>query len=143
MKNNLFLMTIIGLLIVSSGFMSCSKEDNVQKGKLSGSIWEFQESHSSSVGAYEYTYTFKFTSDKAGILTKSGWYQTINAATWTMGPKQNVDDSQNLTYIYAPELQQGVITTTNKSILTKGDHIFSISDNFREMQLGNKTFKLK
>ena len=136
-------MTLVALLGVSVVFMSCSKEDNVKKGKLSGSSWVYKDSYSSSVSSYDYTYTFKFTSDKSGVATRKGWIQVINAATWTLKPKEDVDQSQNFTYEYFPEFQHGFITFASKGIYTVGTHEFFISDDFKEIRWGSTVYKLQ
>ncbi len=138
MKKNVLLSTI--LLVFAIGFISCENEnkekDKIKEGNLSGSTWSNSVEYSGSISGYNYMYTFKFTSETAGTVTRTGWAM-VN------GKRQDVNDSQSFVYIYSPELRQGVITFTSGGIYKTGNYIFSISDDFREMDLGSNTFELK
>ena len=131
---------LFSILILSTLFTACNDDNDadVKKGKLSGSSWVAKNSFSSTTGNNEYTYTITFTSDEIGKRTEIGWYQVINAATWQMGPKQQVDKSSNFTYVYSPELRTGVIEYSSKNKV-----IFSISDDFKELIYGSTTYTRK
>ena len=143
MKKIIILLAMTFLAM--SSFVSCNKDgdddggssdSNIKKGKLSGSSWVYNDSYSSSTGGNEYTFTFRFTSDKEGTATQTGWYQVIDASTWKLKPKQNVNRSQDFTYTYSSNSKEGVITFSSGGIFTKGTHSFSISDDFTEMKMG-------
>jgi len=144
MKKISILLTIT--LLAMASFISCQKDDegggNIKKGKLSGSSWVYKSSYTdSSGGGTEDTFTFKFTSNKEGTVTQTGWYRTYDYTKKKLGPKQNVNRSQNFTYTYSPEIREGIMTFSTQGIFSKGNQTFSISDDFTEMKKGNTKYK--
>jgi hypothetical protein len=144
-KTNVLLMMLVSLFMVVA-LSSCSKDDEKNKldkikaGTLSGSTWSRTDVHTSDVGNYDYTYKLTFISDKEARVVQTGWWQAIDAATWKMGAKQNVNTTTDYTYIYSPELQDGVATKKSSS---SSKVIFSIASTFSELTWGSSTYKLQ
>ena len=134
---------ILSMLAISAIaiFFGCDKEEqlNIESGNLSGSRWVREYKYDGPVSRTEETYTVKFTSTTAGTRTRTGWYQTWQYSQGGSGgwsQRQTVNETDNFTYIYAPELRQGVITMNNR------DYIFSISENYKELSW-NGTYQLQ
>ncbi|MDR0586095.1 MAG: hypothetical protein LBG26_02530 [Treponema sp.] len=98
-------------------------EPGVEDGNLAGSVWVRS---SKSSGQWDFTYTRTFTSDSAGTDNQKGWGMVGNK-------KQNYNTTTNFTYIYYPNIGQGVIgkNTTKFSVssdyktLTEGSTIYT------------------
>ena len=134
--NKVILFSTVALSFILTACFDLN--NTIEKGKLSGSSWVKEDTYSGGASNYEYTYTIKFNSNEIGKYTKTGWFQVRDAATWKMGPKNQVTESKDFTYIYSHELKEGVIEYSSKSKI-----IFSISDDFQKMIYGGVAYTRK
>jgi len=127
------------ICIIALSFGSCSKESGIKNGKLSGTSWSYYRDDSNAEAVRgQYTYTISFTSETAGKRTETGWMQSRNPATWQWKDKVNINETKNFTYVYTPELKEGLITYSSSN-----QSVFFISDNFKELTFGGWVYTLK
>lgn len=146
MTRKLHVVNLIMAVIVATFFMvgcgnnSTGSGGSVEDGNLKGSSWERKDSYSSSVSAYDYTWTVVFTSNDAGKLTQKGWYQMKGSST-SSNKKENVDKEWSFTYVYSNELGEGVVE--NCSYFNIKAALFSFSSDYRTLNLGSAKYNRK
>jgi len=87
-------------------------------GGVKGTSWQRKYT---SAGYADETYTIKFTTGKNMTYTHTGW-----SSTTKNGPKTNYNKTDNGTYVYSSEHNEGVITC---SVFSGGEAVFSIEGN--------------
>ena len=102
----------------------------ILKSELSGSTWEYEFNFENSITETNYIQTIRFTSDKTGSYSKTGTWKVYSPVTkkWTSG---TYDDHDGFTYIYSPELKEGVYTYSNGKQV-----VFFISDDYKSLSAG-------
>jgi hypothetical protein len=120
-------MALISLFAVAV-FSGCIKIDT---GSSISGTWTRNESYSGSASRNEYNHTLKFTSNKAGKYTRTGWFQVYQySAGGKWSAKEQVNEAKDFTFIYSDELKEGVITMGGK------ESVFSVSSSGKELNWG-------
>lgn len=130
----LYLLLLSFLFI---GFIACGDDTatpaDIEKGRLAGSTWVREYEYYSEVlnmgTDQKYDITYSFTSDREGKYTKKGYTRLKKNNKWE--PKQDIDEAEDFTYVYAPTERSGVIYMKNGK-----DQLFIIKTNYTQLTFG-------